>query len=70
MVALFLTACGGGGMSLLVTPSENAAMNTDSPDDTSDALTTSRITVQGTSAVDLLDYLKDNASGGAYWPCK
>ena len=36
MIALFLTACGGGGTSLLVALSENAATNTDNPDDTSD----------------------------------
>ena len=36
VIALFLTACGGGGTSLLVAPSEDAAMNTDSPKDTSD----------------------------------
>ena len=36
MIALFLAACGGGGTSLLVAPSEDAAMNTDSPDNTSD----------------------------------
>ena len=36
VIALFLAACGGGGTSLLVAPSEDAAMNTDSPDNTSD----------------------------------
>ena len=36
VIALFLTACGGGGTSLLVALSEDAAMNTDSPEDTSD----------------------------------
>ena len=33
-----------------------------------DSLTTSRATVQGTSAVDLLDYLKNQASGGPWGP--
>ena len=61
MATAFLTACGGGGTSLLVAPSEDLTMS-DNP------VTTSRTTIQGTSAVDLLDYLKDNASGGPWGP--
>ena len=38
------------------------------PPPPSDPVVTSRATVRGTSAVDLLDYLKDQASGGPWGP--
>ena len=61
MATAFLTACGGGGTSLSVAPTKDLTMS-------DNLVTTSRTTVQGTSAVDLLDYLKDNASGGPWGP--
>ncbi len=58
---LILVACSGGG-------GDSPTAETGPAINPPDPVTTSRITVRGTSAVDLIDYLKDNASGGPWGP--
>ena len=61
---VFVAGCGGGGGSSNVRPD----VEPPPPPPPSDPVTTSQTTVRGTSAVDLIDYLKDQASGGPWGP--
>ena len=63
---VIIAGCGGGGGSSGVRPDSSGDQMVEPPPP--DPVTTSRATVQGTSAVDLLDYLQDQASGGPWGP--
>lgn len=63
-LVLTITGCGGGGGG--VRSNESPIVEPSSP--SLDPVTTSQTTVRGTSAVDLIDYLKDHASGGPWGP--
>ena len=68
---VFVAGCGGGGGSNIRPDSEPPPpppppkVETPTPPE---PVVTSRATVQGTSAVDLIDILKDHASGGPWGP--
>ena len=62
---VIVAGCGGGSS---VRPDSGGQMVVEPPPPPPDPITTSRATVSGTSADDLIDYLKDNASGGPWGP--
>ena len=61
-----IAGCGGGGGG--VRPDTGGGQMVEPPPPPPYPVTTSRATVQGTSAVDMIDYLQDNASGGPWGP--
>ena len=71
-----VAGCGGGdggvrpdsGGGQVVGPTPPPVVEPPPPPPPTDPIVTSRATVRGTSAVDLLDYLKDQASGGPWGP--
>ncbi len=63
---VIVAGCGGGGG--IRTDTGGGAIVEPSQPTPPDPVATSRTTIQGTSAVDLIDYLKDNASGGPWGP--
>ena len=63
---VIVAGCGGGSSS--VRPDTGGDLVQPPPSPRSDPVTTTHTTVRGTTAIDLIDYLKDNASGGPWGP--
>jgi len=69
---VFVAGCGGGGSGNVRPDSTNDPMVEPTPPESTAPIkpvTISQATPRGTSAVDLVDYLKDNASGGPWGDC-
>ena len=72
ILALLLVGCGGGSSGVRPDPTGGQVVGPSQPPAETPPpaapVSTSHTTVHGTSAVDLLDYLQDQASGGPWGP--
>ena len=65
---VFVAGCGGGGSNSDVQPDSTSDSVVEPTPTPPKPVTTSQATIQGTSEVDIIDYLMDNASGGPWGP--